>query len=314
MQLSGKKQHLTGLILLSLTAIFWGAGFVLNDNLLKLAFNETPNLLNVLRFAVAAVLLGAIFARKLRFNRKTLLYAGLNGLMLFGGFTLQLLGLKRTTPSHNGFFTVAYVTFVPFITWIIRKKRPSATTFVGVLVAIAGLAILNFDGQEGTIADTIVGDALTLASAVIFAMQIAWTDYAYSKEEIDCPNMTFWQVLFAAVLFTLYTLIFESRNYSSITFDAKQCLWQLAIVSICGTAFAYFAQSYAQKRLTSAETSIVLACESPIGAVISVVAGVEAFMWNTAVGGILVLSAVVLIEIAPHFIAKRKKQKEIDKE
>lgn len=297
--------------MLSFTAIFWGAGFVLNDNLLKSAFNATPNLLNAIRFVVAAVLLGAVFARKLRFNRKTLLYAGIGGAMLFVGFTLQLLGLKRTTPSHNGFFTAAYIMFVPFIAWILRKKRPVAITFVGVGIALVGLAILNFDGQTGKVADTIVGDALTLIGAVMFAAQIAWTDYAYSKEEIDYRNMTFWQVLFAAVLFAAYTLIFESKNYTSITFDTGECLWKLAIVSIGGTAFAYFAQSYAQNHITPTETSIILACESPIGAVISIIAEVEPFVWNIAVGGVLVVASVAVIEVVPYLIAKRKAKKDL---
>lgn len=296
--------------MLSMTAVFWGAGFVLNANLLNLAFDATPNLLNTIRFGAAAVLLGLVFCRKLRFNRKTLLYAGLGGVMLFGGFTLQLLGLKHTTPSHNGFFTAAYIMFVPFITWIIRKKRPSAPTFIGVGVALAGLAVLNFDGKNIAVADTIVGDALTLAGALLFAAQIAWTDYAYSKEEIDYRNMTFWQVLCAALLFTLYTLIFESRSYSSITFDAGKCVWQLAIVSIGGTAFAYFAQSYAQNNIRPTETSLILACESPIGAAISILADVEEFVWNTAVGGVLVIAAVVIIEVIPYLLQKRKEKRE----
>lgn len=310
MQQTGKKQHITGVIMLTMTAVLWGAGFVLNDNLLKSAFGAAPNLINTIRFAVAAVLLGIVFCRKLRFNRKTLLYTGIGGVLLFVGFTLQLLGLKRTTPSHNGFLTAAYIIFVPFITWILRKKRPSWITFVGVGIAIAGLAILNFDGQNNKVADTIVGDALTLAGALMFAVQIAWTDYAYSKDEIDYPNMTFWQVLFAAVLFTLYTLIFESGSYTAITFNPATCIWRLAIVSIGGTAFAYFAQTYVQKYLAPTETSLILACESPIGAMISIIVGTEAFVWNTAVGGVLVIAAVIIIEVIPLLLGKRTPNKE----
>lgn len=297
--------------MLSITAIFWGAGFVLNDNLLKSAFGDTPNLINTIRFGVAAVLLGVVFCRKLKFNRKTLLYAGIGGALLFVGFTLQLLGLKRTTPSHNGFFTAAYIVFVPFVAWLLRKKRPAWITFAGVGVAIAGLAILNLDlTQSDNVSETLVGDLLTLAGAVMFAVQIAWTDYAYTKDEIDCPNMTFWQVLCAAVLFTLYTLTFESGSYAAITFNPANDIWQLAIVSVGGTAFAYFAQTYAQNHLAPTETSLILACESPIGAIISIIAGVEAFVWNTAVGGLLVVAAVVVIEIAPLLIERHRQKKE----
>lgn len=312
MQQTSKKQHLAGIIMLSMTAIFWGAGFVLNNDLLNASFKNTPNIINTIRFGVATVLLGILFAKKLKFNRKTLLYAGLGGLMLFGGFTLQLLGLKRTTPSHNGFFTAAYVVFVPFIAWILRKKRPSWITFAGVGIALAGLAILNLDtsGATDNVNETIVGDLLTLACAVLFAAQIALTDYAYAKEEIDYPNMTFWQVLIATVLFALYSVIFEHGEYSSITFDPSYCIWRLAVTSVCGTAFAYLAQGYAQKHLAPTETSVILACESPIGTLISVLVGAEIFVWNTAVGGVLVVASVLIMELVPQITEKRAKSKD----
>lgn len=295
--------------MLFMTAIFWGAGFVLNDNLLAV-FNSAPNLINTIRFGVAAILLGIVFARKLRFNRKTLLYAGIGSVMLVGGFTLQLIGLKYTTPSHNGFFTVAYVIFVPFFSWIFRKKRPSVISLVGVGVALAGLAILNIDGQSVGVAETIVGDLLTLAGALLFAAQMAWTDYAYSKQEIDYANMTFWQVLFAFVIFALYSLIFESGSYNTVTFDPAYCIWRFAIISVCGTAFAYLAQSYALEHLAPTETSLVLACESPVGALMSIAIGLEAFVWNTAVGGVLVVASVVIIELTPYLVAKHKQKSE----
>lgn len=294
--------------MLSMTAIFWGAGFVLNDNLLKSAFYETPNLINTIRFGAAAILLAAIFNRKLKFNLNTLLYAGAGAALLFGGFTLQLLGLRLTTPSHNGFYTAAYVVFVPFVTWFIRKKCPMWHTFLGVAVALAGLALLNVDGFKNNTRTTLLGDALTLTGALLFAVQIAWTDYAYLKNKIDCPNMTFWQVLFAALLFTLYSVIFESKNYSAINFDAGYCIWRLVLVSLFGTAFAYFAQSYAQVNLTPSETSIILACESPIGAILSIALGIEVFLWNTAVGGVLVVVAVLIIEVLPYLLARRRKR------
>lgn len=310
MQQIGKKQHIIGLIILSLTAFFWGAGFVLNSDLLNAAFKNTPNVINTIRFSLSSVVLAIVFAKKLRFNRKILLYAGLGGAMLFGGFTLQLVGLKHTTPSHSGFFTAAYVVFVPFIAWMLRKKRPSWLTFVGVGVALAGLAILNLDTSNALAEnDTLAGDLITLACAVMFAAQIALTDYAYAKGEIDYPNMTFWQVLFATILFALYSFIFESGEYATITFDPSYCIWRLAVTAICGTAFAYCAQGYAQKNLAPTETSIILACESPLGMLISVIVGAEIFIWNTAVGGALVIVAVLIMEIVPNILEKRKQLK-----
>ncbi len=136
--------------------------------------------------------------------------------------------------------------------------------FAGVTVAIAGLLILNLFGQNDQIEKTTLGDILTLVGSLMFAMQIAWSDFALKKQKIDHINLTFGR-FFAAVLFALYTLIFESKNYKSMQFDVSYDLWRLAIVSLCGTAFAYFSQSYAQNKLNPTETAIILACESPIG-------------------------------------------------
>ena len=303
-----RKLHLLGLIMLSATAIFWGAGFVVNDQLLTHSFGQTPNLINATRFTVSAIILALVFCRQLKLNKKTLLFGALGGAMLFAGFTLQIHGLKMSTPSHNGFFTAAYIIFVPFIAWLIFKKRPHWLMFVGMGIAIAGLVILNFFHAEDAKPNSAIGDALTLTGALLFAMQIVWTDLAL-KKGVDTVNMTVWQCIAAAILFILYTAIFESKNYASINFDAGYDVWRLAVTTLGGTAFAYFAQSFAQNHLNSCETSIILACESPIGTLLSILCGIELFHWNTLVGGILVITAAVIMEIVPFIIAKRKQRK-----
>ena len=304
------KGHLLGLIMLSMTAVFWGAGFVLNDQLLGSAFHDAPNLINAVRFGVSAIVLALIFCKKLKFDKKTVLLALAGGAMLFAGFTLQIYGLRSSTPSHNGFFTAAYIVFVPFIAWILLKKRPTWIMFAGVAVALAGLAILNFFNAEND-KPTLAGDLLTLTGALMFAAQIVWTDFSL-KKGADTVNMTVWQCVFAAVLFILYTVIFESNNYSAISFDASYCVWRLIVTTLGGTAFAYFSQTYAQNRLNATETSLILACESPIGALLSVACGIEAFRWNTLVGGLLVIAAVIMMEIVPEITAKRKQKEPPD--
>ena len=305
-----KKSHAIGLILLFLTALFWGAGFVLNDMLLgEELFYYTPSLLLSLRFGIAALCLLAIFNRKIRFNKQILLYSGVGGLLLFAGFLMQTIGQKYTVPSHSGFFTASYVMFVPFITWIAYRKRPSWFCFVGVAVAVVGLVILNFNIEEFDASNVWLGDVLTAACAIIFAVQIFWTDYTLKKDKVDCVQLTFWQVAFAAVLFILYSAIFESRSYVSINLaTVGDHWWQLVIVIFGGTAFAYYAQTYAQKFVSTTETSLILGCESAIGALLSMALLIEPFSWQTIVGGLLVLAAVVLVEVVPTVISKRNKQ------
>ena len=292
--------------MLSATTIIWGAGFVLNAQLRQSSFENTPALLNAVRFAVAALCLLAVFNRRIRLNKHTLLYGAVGGALLFGGFMLQTAALTYTTPAHNGFFTAAYVVFVPFTTWIVYKKRPSWVLFVGAAVAVCGLVVLNLK-NETLPPDAWKGDLMTLGCALCFALQIIWTDYLLTKEKTDSVQLSFWQLAFAAVLFIAYTLIFENKYVFNMQFDFGYCWWRLAIVTIGGTAFAYYAQTYAQNHVAPTETSILMACESPLGAVLSLIVGLDVFSWTIPVGGGLVIAAVVLVEIVPSLIDKNKK-------
>lgn len=304
--LKANKQHSIGLILLTLTALFWGVGFVINDQLLDATFYDTPSLLNALRFGIAALCLLAVFNKKIRFNKQILLYAGLGGVLIFAGFLTQTIGLKYTTPSHSGFFTASYVMFVPFIAWMVYKKCPHWVSFVGVAVAVVGLVVLNFKNDDMGMEKMWIGDVLTISCAVIFALQIFWTDYSLKTNKVDFVQMTFWQVAVAGVLFLLYSAIFESKFYTSMSFDISYSWWRLLLVIFGGTAFAYYSQTYAQNHLNATETSLIMACESPIGAFLSMILAIEPFAWQTIVGGVLVITAVILVEVVPRLADKKR--------
>ncbi|MCH5159932.1 MAG: DMT family transporter [Clostridiales bacterium] len=305
--LYGKKQHICGILMLTVTTLIWGAGFVLNAELRASSFVNASALLNAVRFGVSTLILLAVFNRRIRFDKYTLLYGAVGGALLFGGFLMQTIAFSYTTPAHNGFFTTAYVVFVPFIAWIIYKKRPSWAMFLGTGIAICGLLVLNL--KHETLPDgSWKGDLLALGCALCFAFQIMWTDVLLAKNKTDSIQLAFWQVAFAAILFIAYTLIFEHKYVFGMDFDFGYCWWRLAIVVIGGTAFAYYAQSYAQKHVSPTETSILMACESPIGAVLSLIVGLDVFSWTIPVGGGMLVAAVILVEIVPNLTNKRKKK------
>lgn len=298
------KKHFIALAMLSVTAIIWGWGFVLNDQLLS-QMPQTPTLLNAIRFSIAALFLTIIFAKKVKLNKQAIICSAIGGTFLFFAFWLQIIGLNYTTPAHSGFFTASYVVIVPLIVWITRKKRPTTSTIIGVLVAFAGLALLNIGTAEGA-QNALIGDLLTLAGAVMFALQIVWSERVMSQNETDQYTFTTLQMTTTALLFVLATLIFESDKYCTLQIEFSYIWWRFAIVALFGTTFAYFAQTYAQIHIPSAETALVLGCESPIGAIISIALGLDAFGWNIVCGGILVILSVILVEVVPQIKAKRK--------
>lgn len=289
------KLHILSLATLSLVTIVWGYGFVANKQLLSQDFAKTPALLNAIRFSLATVALAVVFAKKIKPNKQMLKYALLSGTLLFGGFLMQTLGLKYTTPSHNGFCTVSYVVLVPFICWIIYKNKPAKIIFVGATLALVGLAILNFGGETLNEQDYFLGDMLSLVGALCYAFQFIVVDVALHKKKIDNNGLCIWQIAVTALCFCLYSVVVEGQNYSQLNVDVGYCWWRMLIVALLGVAYAYWAQNFSQKHLSPSETSLVLACESPIGAIISVALCLEQLSWSTVVGGALVFVAVLLV-------------------
>lgn len=293
--------------MLSITAVVWGVGFLLSDWLLQNGFSKIPITLNAIRFGIAALVLIAVFCRKIKLNKQMLLFGGIGGAMLFGGFGLQLIGLNYTTPAACGFFTASYALFVPFIVWIFRKKRPSLLVMIGVVSALVGLLLMNIPKElQQSDSNGLLGNMLTLCGSLFFAFQIVLADYALNDKKVDPISMTVTQVATCAILFVVTALIFECKNYQAVSIAWNNSWWAIAVISLLGTAFAYFAQTFAQNHLKPAEISIIIACESPIGAVLSVAIGFEQFSWQLCVGGFFVVLAVVFVEILPNVVKKKE--------
>lgn len=143
----------------------------------------------------------------------------------------------------------------------------------------------------------------------MFAIQIVFADYLLKNGKITSNNLVVLQLVFASILFVLYTLIFESHKYPALTISIDKVWWKLAIVALLGTGFAYYAQTYAQNYVSPTQTSLILACETPIGAIASMIVGIDLFGWNIVVGGILVVGAVFLVEFAPTWTEKLRKRR-----
>src|SRR5207244_4547335 len=90
----------------------------------------------------------------------------LGGLMALG-YALQTEGLARTTVSSTGFITGLCVVLTPIAALVLFRHRIEPATRLGVVLATVGLAMLS-----GIHAGSFAGDALVLAGALAYALQI----------------------------------------------------------------------------------------------------------------------------------------------
>jgi len=132
---------------LFLVTFVWGSTFIITKDLLQ---TVPPFTYIAIRFLAGAALFGAIAYRSLRqWDRRTFLHGSVLGILLFGGFALQTVGLQTTTASKSAFITGLMVVFTPMWQVLIEKRTPKPGSLAGVLLVTVGLYFLTSPSGGG---------------------------------------------------------------------------------------------------------------------------------------------------------------------
>jgi drug/metabolite transporter (DMT)-like permease len=236
------------LIALILVTAVWGVTFVQIKDALELyplfAFLAV-------RFAIAVAVLAVPAGPRLRSlgSRGTLAGVGLGGL-LAAGYALQTAGLDRTTVSAAGFVTGMYVVLTPVFGLLLFRIRPGLAVWLGVALAVAGLAMLS-----GVSAGSVTGDLMVLAAAALYALQIAlmerfaprYDPLAFTTAEMSAAFVGFAAVAVAA---------------GQVELPRGLTVWgALVVTGVFASALGYLAQAWAQRRTSATRTALIFALE-----------------------------------------------------
>ncbi|WP_432353340.1 DMT family transporter [Sporosarcina sp. A2] len=288
-----------GEIGLLITAIIWGTGFPVSAIALDYF---SPYQILAGRFVIGAVLLGVVFHKKLlRISKSVLLKGGLLGLFLYGAFAFQTVGLQFTTPSNNAFLTAVNVLIVPFIAFVLYRRKVSAFELVGAVIAMTGIALLSLNGTLSINP----GDVLSLLCAVFFAFHIFYTGQFVRKE--DAITLTLIQMTVAAVIAWVVVGVKGEASLPITTTSATSLLY----LGVFSTTLAFLLQTVAQKHVSETKAAILLSMESLWGMIFSILMLREIVTGQMIIGAALILLAIVLAETKPSFLMKRKVRKSI---
>jgi drug/metabolite transporter (DMT)-like permease len=289
---------LAHLLLLAVVAV-WGATFVLVKDALA---DVSPLLFNLLRMALAFVVLAVVNRRELRgLSRKTVLTGLLVGVFLAAGYEFQTVGLGRTTASKSAFITGLVVVFVPLLMVIpkLRPKgvnRPGATTWIGALLAFAGLVLLTTPaGTEFSriFASIGMGDLLTLFCAMAFAGHLL--SLGWAAQHVPARLLATLQIGAATALMAV-VLPMGGRPVLHLT---VRLLVTLGVTSVLATAAAFTIQSYAQQHLAPTHTALILTMEPVFAWLTAVLVRHERFGPRALAGALLILVGIAVIELLP---------------
>lgn len=110
-----------------------------------------------------------IFKKWKLFNLKYLWTGAITGAFLGFAYIFQTIGLKHTTPGTNAFLTTVYCVIVPFLSWVVSKKRPDIYNFIAAAICITGIGLVCLDGKMSF---SFLGEGFTLICGIFYALQI----------------------------------------------------------------------------------------------------------------------------------------------
>lgn len=282
-------------IMLFLVAVIWGSCFFI----MKGAINDMPvNSLLMYRFLIAALVIGAIFWKKIRacFSWDYIWRGVLIGVTVYLGSFFQTYGLYDTTAGKAAFLTATYVVMIPFMCWIVRRGRPDRYNIIAAVILICGIGFITLEGSLSIR----FGDWLELLCALCFGLQYVLT--AAFVRDRDPIVITFWLFLGTGIISAVVSLTTETQlPFSAWTPQLTLSVLYLAIF-VTGLAFVW--QTVAQVHVSPMRTSVLLSLESVFGALFGILFGGDALTIKIFIGFVLVFCAVTISETKLAFLRK----------
>jgi drug/metabolite transporter (DMT)-like permease len=237
------------LALVAVTAV-WGVTFVQVKDALELyplfAFLAV-------RFVIASLTLAPVALPRLRrLGRDGIVAGAVLGGLLAAGYALQTEGLRHTTVSSTGFITGLYVVLTPIVALLLFRDRIGPAAWVGVLLAVAGLAMLS-----GVHRGQLLGDGLVLASAAVQACQIvAVGRYA---PRFDPLALTFVEIAVCCVGFVVVAVALGETSV-----PRGWTVWgALLVTGVFASALGYLVQSWVQQGTSASRAALIFTLEAP---------------------------------------------------
>ena len=275
---------------LILTAAIWGFAFVVVKD--SLDYVGAVYMI-ALRYTLAAVAMSLIFIKRWKnLNKKTLLHGVITGVFLFIAYLSQTIGCNFTTAGKNAFLTTIYVILIPFICWIMYKKRPGWYVFLAAFMSIIGIGLLALG--TGDTAGINSGDILTLISGLFFAMHIVWSE-RYANKGDEPLLLTLLQFIVCAVFGWILAPFFEGA-VPVAALSNPRVIVSLLYLGLLSTMVCFSLQNIGLKYVQSSLASILLSFESVFGVLFSTIILKEHLTPRMIVGCVLIFAALLLSE------------------
>ena len=266
-------------------ALIWGFNFIL----VKMAVDQMPPIYYVgLRFLVGSIFLLPFSYRQMKaLDRQGWLIGMGVGVLLFGGFILQTVGLVSTSPGVSGFLTSLYVIMVPIFIGLATGRWPSPMVGVGVVVVVAGFALLSLYGDLSFG----WGEIFTLLATIFWALHILGV--AYGSTRLGALAFVQLQLTICAVLSLAGAFIFERPDPFPGWAPTGAVLW----TGIMGSLVAYVLMVLGQRYTPPTLAGVIMSLEAVFALIFSIIVGYDSLTLRALLGFTVVFVGTTVARI-----------------
>lgn len=278
------KAYLT--LFIGVAAVSFAAVFI------RLA-NAPPMVIATYRLVIAAVIMLPVASIKSfkdlgRLSKRDIFLVALSSLFLALHFGLWITSLSYTSIASSVVLVTSHPAFVAILSYILWRERLSRLTVAGIVIALAGLVVVNYSGFSFN-QESLSGNLLALLAA--FAMGAYLLIGGQLRERIDLLSYLTLIYSGAAVVLLVVTL---AMGYSLTGYSGETYLMML-LLALVPQLIGHSSFNLAVRLVPVMLVSVAILGE-PVGATLlgSLILG-ELPTANEIIGGVLILGGIFIV-------------------
>ncbi len=279
----------TGILLVTITTFGWA----FNWPAVKLLLREWPPLFSrgVAGVAAAAALAGMATLRResLEVPRRLilpLLFAAFTNVFAWMGFSTMALAYLRV--SEGALLVYTMPIWATLFAWPLLGARPTLRDVAALLLGVSGIVVLFGVGRFAAGAGKMMGVALALAAATLFALGGVMTKAPLPMAPVA---RVVWQVGLGCIPMVILGWFLERPRLGALTLTGAAALTYMTIVPMAVCYLAWFA---AMKRLSTGTAARATLMVPIVGSVAAAVALGEPLGRREIAAAALTLGGVAL--------------------
>jgi drug/metabolite transporter (DMT)-like permease len=220
----------------------------------------------------------------------------------FLGFTgyyaasfLDFIGLQYVGAGVGRLIMFLYPTLVLLLSFFFLHRKPAARELVALVMSYAGIALvlstqISPSAPEGKL--FLFGALLMFGGALLYAVYLVAGSQVVKR--IGSMRFTAYSMLVSAVPAVLQFFVLEPLS----ALDLPAAVWTyMLVLATLSTVLAVFLAAEALKRIGANQFALIGAIGPVSVAITSAIGLDEPFTWVQAVGGLLVISGVLLVSL-----------------